>query len=86
MELSRPVMVLVQPWNEISLEGRTDEGCCSGVFTVVLTVISLVLVLCTFPFSLCVCVRMVQVIIGLASIKYHFFCNKDLHFHVNLGI
>ena len=85
MELSRPVMVLVQPRNDISLEGRTDEGCCSGVFTVVLTVISLVLVLCTFPFSLCVCVRMVQVI-GLNRIKYYFFCNKDLHFHVNLGI
>ena len=72
MELSRPVMVLVQPRNDISLEGRTDEGCCSGVFTVVLTVISLVLVLCTFPFSLCVCVRMVQVI-GLNRIKYYFF-------------
>ena len=85
MELSRPVMVLVQPRNDISLEGRTDEGCCSGVFTVVLTVISLVLVLCTFPFSLCVCVRMVQVI-GLNRIKYYFFCKKDLHFHVNLGI
>ena len=72
MELSRPVMVLVQPRNDISLEGRTDEGCCSGVFTVVLTVISLVLVLCTFPFSLCVCVRMVQVI-GLAFMKCYFF-------------
>ena len=56
------VMASVQPRNDISLlESRTDEGICSGIFTVVLTLFSLILVICTFPFSLCVCVRMVQV-------------------------
>ena len=55
-------MASVQPRNDISLlESRTDEGICSGIFTVVLTLFSLILVICTFPFSLCVCVRMVQV-------------------------
>ena len=65
-------MASVQPRNDISLlESRTDEGICSGIFTVVLTLFSLILVICTFPFSLCVCVRMVQVHILSNALSFY---------------
>jgi len=38
-----------------------EYGFCSGCFTFLLTVISVLLILCTLPFSLCVIMRMVQV-------------------------
>merc|ERR1711976_539438 len=37
-----------------------EYGFCSGCFTFLLTVISVLLILCTLPFSLCVIMRMVQ--------------------------
>ena len=42
-------------------EMDTSEKCCS----VFIMVISFILILCTFPFSLCVCLKMVQVICKL---------------------
>ena len=42
-----------------------EYGFCSGCFTFLLTVISVLLILCTLPFSLCVIMRMVQVLVPI---------------------
>ncbi|XP_046844380.1 mechanosensory protein 2-like isoform X1 [Xenia sp. Carnegie-2017] len=39
---------------------RPDEGFCSGICAVILTVLSFILVICTFPLSLLFCLKIVQ--------------------------
>ena len=39
---------------------RDETTLCGGLVTVIITFLSLILVLSTFPLSLCVCIRMVQ--------------------------
>ena len=51
-------------------EMDTSEKCCS----VFIMVISFILILCTFPFSLCVCLKMVQVI---CKSCLFYACNGD---------
>jgi len=55
--------------------GRQEEDDCCGSFaSVLITIMSMILIVCTFPFSLCVCIKMVQeyeraVIFRLGRIK-----------------
>ena len=43
-------------------ESNTEDDSMAGSFVAgLIYVISMILIICTFPFSLCVCVRMVQV-------------------------
>ncbi|XP_046844382.1 mechanosensory protein 2-like isoform X2 [Xenia sp. Carnegie-2017] len=42
------------------LQNRPDEGFCSGICAVILTVLSFILVICTFPLSLLFCLKIVQ--------------------------
>ena len=45
-------------------DGDSDDGSgCGSCIGGVIYVFSMILIIVTFPFSLCVCVRMVQVII-----------------------
>lgn len=53
-------MTTIRPYKDEITDGGGDEGFCSSVFTFILTVLSVILVTITLPFSLCVCVRMVQ--------------------------
>ena len=41
--------------------GGDDESACGSFVAGLIWFISILLIICTFPFSLCVCVRMVQV-------------------------
>ena len=76
-------MAVVQPrnggfTNNLETMGKSDEGnICSAIVTVLLTIISVIMVLCTFPFSLCVCIRMVQVSILLT------FWREDVKFSIH---
>ncbi|XP_028411060.1 mechanosensory protein 2-like [Dendronephthya gigantea] len=43
-----------------STQDTDDEGCCSSVCAVILTVLSYIIVICTFPLSLLFCLKIVQ--------------------------
>ena len=38
-----------------------DQGCGGSCVSTLIWVVSMILIICTFPFSLCVCIKMVQV-------------------------
>ena len=42
-------------------QGGDDESCGGSCVSTLIFVISMILIICTFPFSLCVCIKMVQV-------------------------
>ena len=44
-----------------SRPSQDDDDCCGSFASVLIYFISCLLILCTFPFSLCVCIKMVQV-------------------------
>jgi len=51
-----------------------DDDACGSFASVLITIVSMILIICTFPFSLCVCIKMVQeyeraVIFRLGRIK-----------------
>merc|ERR1711953_1344998 len=55
-------------------EGSDNDTVCSSWVSTLIFVISMILIICTFPFSLCVCIKMVQeyeraVIFRLGRIK-----------------
>jgi len=60
-------MTEVRPAFEAHMEGGYDyqnnasAGLCESFVAMVVGLFSIILLLCTFPFSLCVCIRMVQV-------------------------
>jgi len=41
-------------------EGSDDDSVCGSFISGLIFVMSMILIICTFPFSLCVCIRMVQ--------------------------
>ena len=47
--------------NDINDKETDDEGAAGKCVAGLIWVVSIILICCTFPFSLCVCVRMVQV-------------------------
>ena len=61
--------------NEVKPSGGSDdESACGSCVAGLIWIISILLIICTFPFSLCVCIRMVQeyeraVIFRLGRIK-----------------
>ena len=61
--------------NEVKPRGGSDdESACGSCVAGLIWIISILLIICTFPFSLCVCIRMVQeyeraVIFRLGRIK-----------------
>merc|ERR1711953_254983 len=59
---------------EYDKQGGDDESCGGSWVSTLIFVISMILIICTFPFSLCVCIKMVQeyeraVIFRLGRIK-----------------
>ena len=42
-------------------EGSDNDTVCSSFISGLIFVMSMIMIICTFPFSLCVCIRMVQV-------------------------
>jgi len=59
---------------EYEKQGGDDESCGGSCVSTLIFIISMILIICTFPFSLCVCIKMVQeyeraVIFRLGRIK-----------------
>ena len=46
-------------------EGSDDDSVCGSFISGLIFVMSMILIICTFPFSLCVCIRMVQVLLQI---------------------
>ena len=54
-------------------QGGDDESCGGSCVSTLIFIISMILIICTFPFSLCVCIKMVQVrnqYLDIANIFY----------------